>query len=64
MIETKPDGIRALIVDDEAPARQRISDLLNQDPEVVSLQEAGDGDGSAYDPQRTAEPGTSGCADA
>jgi len=24
--------------------RQRISDLLNQDPEVVSLQEAGDGE--------------------
>jgi two-component system LytT family response regulator len=44
MIETKPDGIRALIVDDEAPARQRISDLLNQDPEIVSLQEAGDGE--------------------
>jgi two-component system LytT family response regulator len=44
MMETRPDGIRALIVDDEAPARQRISDLLNQDPEVVSLQEAGDGE--------------------
>lgn len=40
----KLDGIRALIVDDEAPARQRISDLLNQDPEVASLQEAADGE--------------------
>jgi two-component system, LytTR family, response regulator len=44
MMETKPDGIRALIVDDEAPARQRIFDLLNQDSEVVSLEEAGDGE--------------------
>lgn len=41
-METKLDGSRALIVDDEAPARQRISDLLNQDPEVVSLQQASD----------------------
>lgn len=39
-----PDGIRALIVDDEAPARRRISDLLSQDTEVRSLQEAGDGE--------------------
>lgn len=38
------DGIRALIVDDEAPARQRICDLLLQDPEVRSLHEAGDGE--------------------
>jgi two-component system, LytTR family, response regulator len=40
----QPDGIRALIVDDEAPARQRISDLLNQDAEVHSLREASDGE--------------------
>ena len=38
------DGIRALIVDDEAPARQRITDLLKQDAEVNSLLEAGDGE--------------------
>jgi len=31
-------------VDDETPARQRISDLLNQDTEVCSLQEASDGE--------------------
>ena len=43
MTALQPDGIRALIVDDEAPARQRISDLLNQDTDVRSLQEAGDG---------------------
>jgi two-component system, LytTR family, response regulator len=44
MTALHPDGIRVLIVDDEAPARQRISDLLNQDKEVRSLQEAGDGE--------------------
>jgi two-component system LytT family response regulator len=44
MTSLQPDGIRALIVDDEAPARQRIVDLLNQDAEVRSLQEAGDGE--------------------
>jgi two-component system, LytTR family, response regulator len=44
MTALQPDGIRALIVDDEAPARQRISDLLNQDGEVHSLQEAADGE--------------------
>jgi two-component system LytT family response regulator len=38
-----PDGIRALVVDDEGPARQRICDLLNQDKEVRSLLEAADG---------------------
>jgi two-component system LytT family response regulator len=38
------DGIRVLIVDDEAPARQRLSDLLSQDSEVSSVQEAGDGE--------------------
>jgi two-component system, LytTR family, response regulator len=44
MTALQADGIRALIVDDEAPARQRISDLLNQDAEVRSLHEAGDGE--------------------
>lgn len=37
------DGIRALIVDDEAPARQRISDLLRLDADVLLRLEAGDG---------------------
>ncbi|WP_263382184.1 LytR/AlgR family response regulator transcription factor [Granulicella arctica] len=37
------DGIRVLIVDDEAPARQRISDLLRRDSEATSMMEAGDG---------------------
>jgi two-component system LytT family response regulator len=44
MTASKSDGIRVLIVDDEAPARQRISDLLNQDQEVCSLQEASVGE--------------------
>jgi len=44
MTDLQSDGIRALIVDDEAPARQRLSDLLKQDLEVSSLQEASDGD--------------------
>jgi two-component system LytT family response regulator len=44
MISLPPNGIRALIVDDETPARQRISDLLSLDPEVYSIQQAGDGE--------------------
>jgi two-component system, LytTR family, response regulator len=44
MTALQPNGIRALIVDDEAPARQRISDLLNHDTEVHFLQEAADGE--------------------
>ncbi len=44
MTALSPDGIRVLIVDDEEPARQRISDLLSQDSDVSSVQEAGDGE--------------------
>jgi two-component system, LytTR family, response regulator len=44
MTALQADGIQALIVDDEAPARQRIYDLLNQDADVRSLHEAGDGE--------------------
>jgi two-component system LytT family response regulator len=44
MTPSKPDGLRVLIVDDEAPARQRISDLLIQDAEISWVQEAGDGE--------------------
>ena len=43
MTAVSNDAIRALIVDDEAPARQRIADLLRRDPEIHSLEEAGDG---------------------
>jgi two-component system LytT family response regulator len=38
-----PDSIRVLIVDDEAPARQRLADLLRKDAQIHSILEAGDG---------------------
>jgi two-component system LytT family response regulator len=37
------DSIRVLIVDDEAPARQRLADLLRKDEQIDSILEAGDG---------------------
>jgi two-component system LytT family response regulator len=37
------ERIRALVVDDEAPARQRICDILRKDSSVVGLLEAADG---------------------
>ncbi len=38
-----PEQIRVLIVDDEAPARQRIADLLRSDTQIAELDEAADG---------------------
>ncbi|HEY1938307.1 MAG TPA: LytTR family DNA-binding domain-containing protein [Candidatus Angelobacter sp.] len=38
-----PERIRVLVVDDEAPARQRLVDLLNKDSQVVSVLEAANG---------------------
>ena len=38
-----PDSIRVLIVDDEAPARQRLADLLRKDSQVAAILEAADG---------------------
>lgn len=35
--------IRVLVVDDETPARQRITDILRRDPSIVALTEAADG---------------------
>lgn len=43
MIAPASDGIRILIVDDEAPARQRLVDLLRHDAQVKTLLEASDG---------------------
>lgn len=43
MIDTLLEGIRILVVDDEAPARQRLIDLLQQDGDVAALLEASDG---------------------
>jgi two-component system LytT family response regulator len=37
------DSIRVLIVDDEAPARQRLADLLRKDIQVAAILEAADG---------------------
>ena len=37
------EAIRVLVVDDEAPARQRLIDLLNQDPQIESVFEAANG---------------------
>ncbi|MGD0735472.1 MAG: LytTR family DNA-binding domain-containing protein [Terracidiphilus sp.] len=37
------ERIRVLVVDDEAPARQRLIDLLKKDPEVGSVLEAANG---------------------
>ncbi|HEY6386893.1 MAG TPA: response regulator [Candidatus Acidoferrum sp.] len=37
------EPIRVLVVDDEAPARQRLIDLLEKDPQVGSVLEAANG---------------------
>ena len=38
-----PESIRVLVVDDEAPARQRLIDLLRKDPQIGCVLEAADG---------------------
>jgi two-component system LytT family response regulator len=37
------ENMRVLVVDDEAPARQRVIDLLGRDPQVGTILEAADG---------------------
>jgi two-component system LytT family response regulator len=44
MIAPQSDGIRVLVVDDEAPARLRLIDLLRQDAQVKAVMEASDGE--------------------
>jgi two-component system LytT family response regulator len=44
MIAPQSDGIRVLVVDDEAPARLRLIDLLRQDAQVRAVMEASDGE--------------------
>jgi two-component system LytT family response regulator len=39
-----PEPIRVLVADDEAPARQRLIDLLRRDAQVGTLSEAADGE--------------------
>jgi two-component system, LytTR family, response regulator len=43
MIAPHSEGIRVLVADDEAPARQRLIDLLQKDSQVKAILEAGDG---------------------
>jgi two-component system LytT family response regulator len=43
MTAPRADGIRILVVDDEAPARQRLIDLLEKDAQVGSVFEAANG---------------------
>jgi two-component system LytT family response regulator len=43
MSSLPPERIRVLVVDDEAPARQRLVDLLRKDPQVASVVEARNG---------------------
>ncbi len=38
-----PEQMRVLVVDDEAPARQRLMDLLHKDAQVTAVLEAADG---------------------
>ena len=44
MIAPRFDSIRVLVVDDEAPARLRLIDLLRQDAQVKAVMEASDGE--------------------
>jgi len=39
-----PDPIQVLVADDEAPARQRLIDLLAKDTQVEAVAEAADGE--------------------
>jgi two-component system, LytTR family, response regulator len=43
MIGPSPETIRVLVVDDEPPARQRLTDLLSRDSHVAAVLEASDG---------------------
>ena len=43
MIGPRAKGIRILVVDDEAPARQRLTDLLDKDSQVGAVLEAANG---------------------
>ncbi|GLQ49912.1 LytR/AlgR family response regulator transcription factor [Dyella flava] len=43
MLERSDERIRVLVVDDEAPARQRLIDLLREDAQIASIGEASNG---------------------
>jgi two-component system LytT family response regulator len=42
-MSSPPDRLHVLVVDDEAPARERLVDLLRQDGDVARISEAADG---------------------
>jgi two-component system LytT family response regulator len=43
VIASSPEGLRVLVVDDELPARRRLTDLLQRDAHIAALLEASDG---------------------
>jgi two-component system LytT family response regulator len=43
MTPSPPDGLRVLVADDERPARERLIDLLHNDPDVRDVIEAENG---------------------
>ena len=42
-MSSQPERLRVLVVDDEAPARQRLVDLLRKDRGVARIAEAANG---------------------
>jgi two-component system LytT family response regulator len=53
MMEARlPDAIRVLVADDEAPARQRLIDLLRRDEQVETIGEAADGEAAVESIQK------------
>ena len=54
MMAPHAKGIRVLVADDEAPARQRLIDLLDKDAQVKAVLEAGDGQAAVDIIQREA----------
>src|SRR5580698_7211741 len=54
MMTPHAKGIRVLVADDEAPARQRLIDLLDKDAQVRAVLEAGDGQAAVEVIQREA----------
>ena len=40
---SKSEGLCVMVADDEAPARQRLIDLLRRDPQMTAIIEASDG---------------------
>ena len=59
------EGLCVMVADDEAPARQRIIDLLRRDSQVAAILEASDGLSAVeHHSEPKARPGVSRRADA